>query len=96
MTFDDHDHDRAPRALGARRDLLGIGALLGADSGLVPISDLDAGQAWPAECATESAGADSAARTANLPAVCGACTTRCATVELALGRADDCQPERTS
>ncbi|MBI5361800.1 MAG: hypothetical protein HZA53_01390 [Planctomycetes bacterium] len=94
---DHDDHDHAPRAQGARRDLLGLAALLGPDSGLVPISDLDAGAEWPSACGVAHAdhapanehahGNEHAPASAPhaLPTLCGSCTTRCATVELALG-----------
>lgn len=100
MSHDHDDHDHAPRAMGARRDLLGLGALLGPDSGLVPISDLDAGAEWPSACGAAHAGAADEHAHAHevtphaLPALCGACTTRCASVELALG--DSQGTERTS
>lgn len=80
-----HDHAaNADRPRVARRDLLGLAALIGADSGLVPISDLDAGEGLPDEPAH-----------ATLPHVCGGCTTRCATVELARVRAENCSTETT-
>ncbi|MCC6406960.1 MAG: hypothetical protein IT453_07330 [Planctomycetes bacterium] len=87
--FDPHDHaaQRAP-ARAARRDLLGLSALLGADSGLVPISDLDAG--------AEFGGAPPRDALEPMPHVCGTCTTRCATPELALVRSENCDPDPKS
>jgi hypothetical protein len=103
MSLHDHDsHDHAggpPRAMSARRDLLGLAALLGPDSGLVPISDLDAGAEWPGGCGMhggvtphEHAAPGSAPKA--LPTLCGSCTTRCATVDLGFGRNQS--TERTS
>lgn len=98
MTRDAHEHEHEhhapgpPRAAAARRDLLGLAALLGPDSGLVPISDLDAGAAWPEACesfASRHAPSEShpPAQTPVHPATCGSCTTRCAPAVQALGHA---------
>lgn len=83
-----HDADGPDLAPRARRDLLGLSALLGANSGLVPISDLDAGAAWGPATARGPERANGA-----LPGVCGSCTSRCATTEIARLRAEHCETE---
>lgn len=85
-----HGHDQSEvRMPRARIDVLGIGALLGADSGLVPISDLDAGGAWERDVEASTATRPDA----GLPSACGTCSTRCATVEIARRRAEHCEME---
>lgn len=69
----DHAHAHAPRA---RRDLLGLSALLGPDSQFVPISDFDGGEA----CGSPQISAGEREPTEGALALCGSCTTRCATV----------------
>ena len=73
-----HDHAEHAHAPGprARRDLLGLSALLGPDSQFVPISDLDAGEA----CGNPQIAAGEREPTTGALALCGSCTTRCETV----------------
>ena len=72
----EHHRRALPRA---RRDLLGLAALLGPDSELVPISDLDGG----AGCSSPDVAAAQRAPSASTLVQCGSCTTRCAVVALA-------------
>jgi hypothetical protein len=81
---EDHRHDEPPRSAPARarRDLLGLASLLGPDSDLVPISDLDGG----AGCSSPETAASGREPSPSALALCGSCTTRCATATLALAR----------
>jgi hypothetical protein len=80
MSLHDHEaHDRAPRA---RRDLLGLSALLGPDSQYVPISDLDGG----AVCGGHVVEAAGREPSPDALVACGSCTTRCEAVTPLLER----------
>lgn len=88
-----NEHDHAPEhafaAPRARRDLLGLSALLGPDSHLVPISDYDGGET----CSSTTTPAAQATGT-DEPAVCGGCTTRCASHSIQLEQVSTCASER--